>query len=407
MKYLALIHNEFLKFAIDPDWWKKLTPQQQNDYLKTHRKTKLRQTVRPLSEVSDQMKYILRSLPKNWRKQSILDGAGSNSEAIQLSDMIRPRMLKESFDDADVALIVGFESGGPITSKKPAFYIRRTYRDDKFNCRVPVLDDKNKMIIEPDGKMKDTYLYKIKERYSHRRGSYTDREPDIRMSTIVEKLPDKPYTVFAIKVDPKRQELRQIRSSSDRRDKVRAVENKIITRTAKPIYDYYTDMINENIDKVRNFSIPTFNDVLNDKVSSGATVEAFSLIQNAQSKIRSLSSAVGYVKWNHLPSVDDKLFVVERPEYSKEKIHKFFEKVNEIKQQFAEEYKMAIKSKSREIGKNLLNGNFDDAIDIIKDLDLKKVMPTVLDLKKSIDEGQLQLDSESYKTKVVEMMTQN
>jgi myo-inositol catabolism protein IolC len=42
MNHSTSILESFLKVAIEQDWWKKLTPQQQRDYLRQHRKTKLR-----------------------------------------------------------------------------------------------------------------------------------------------------------------------------------------------------------------------------------------------------------------------------------------------------------------------------------------------------------------------------
>lgn len=51
MKHLAKIQSEFLKEAAVPEWWRKLTPKEQQEYIKTHPGTRLR-IIYPSKEIA-------------------------------------------------------------------------------------------------------------------------------------------------------------------------------------------------------------------------------------------------------------------------------------------------------------------------------------------------------------------
>jgi len=417
MNHLALIQDEFLKvatdkIAIEPDWWKKLTPEQQRQYISTHRKTKLRPLSRPQTSNEELVKQrhpafddeqirdrtvrrILAQTPRNWKKTLTWNGMGEGSEAIQLSDAARPRQLKEAFDDPTVIAVIGFESGRPITDMKPEFFMKRSgYKDDRFNCEVPKLTD-GKIVKNQNGEIavktiaEETTKWRRGTRYrdSH---SYVDRKSDLRMSNITEKLPDRPYTIFAIKLDPKRLEAKQMRSALKETNKTREIEKKIVADAAKPIYDFYSDKLQSSIAVIQAASIPSFNDVLDDRgTNSRADREsvdtAFRDVQDSRSKLSSLSSAIHSIYWNHLPQADEQLIDPKYSDSSKTKIKRFFEKVTELKKQFSSEYSSIVHDKTYDVTSLLANKNFDDAIDVVSDLNLKKTIPMIESLRTVTD----------------------
>jgi hypothetical protein len=412
MNHLALIQDEFLKIAkdkiaIDPDWWKKLTPEQQREYISTHRKTKLRPLSRPTMSNKELLKKqhpaideqqiqdrttrrILAQTPKNWKQTLLYNGMGEGSETVQLSDALRPRQIKEAFEDTTVIAVVGFEGGRPITDMKPAFFMKRSgYKDDRFNCEVPELQNGN-VVKNQKGEIA---VKTIAEETTKWRGgsrfrpahSYVDRKSDLRMSKIIEMMPDKPYTIFAVKLDPKRIEAKQMRSALKDTSKVREVEKKIVANAAKPIYDFYSDELQSNIAVIQKASIPSFNDVLDDKSNSrqerDAIELAFHKVQNARSKLSSLSSAIHSIYWNHLPRAGEQLIDPKHSDSSKQEVKRFLEKVTELKKQFANEYYSIIRDRCYDVTRQLTNKQFDDAVDVVKDLNLKKAIPMIDNLR--------------------------
>lgn len=50
MKHLAKIQSEFLKEAAVPEWWRRLSPKEQQEYIKSHKGTRLR-VIYPSKEI--------------------------------------------------------------------------------------------------------------------------------------------------------------------------------------------------------------------------------------------------------------------------------------------------------------------------------------------------------------------
>ena len=377
MKHLASIQKQFaafakdfniIKMAIDNDWWKKLTPEQQKQYILEHRRTKLRLVNGPRNLSNTDL--ILSSMPKPWKKSLIYKGIGKNSPTVQLPDMLRSNLLKSTFDDnTKVKAIIGFKRGTPTTDMKPEFMITKCdFEKDKFNCQVL---QKAGHPVNPDSY--ESYLAKDKDSYSRRRGYQKYQIRDIRMSAIVEQLPDEPYTILAIEFDPERIQSKQMKSALNESSSRREIEGKLVAKAVKPIYDYYSAKIQTNIDDLKNYAVPTFDDVLNDrKTNNAVTTDAMKNLKIYSDKLNSLSSNISYVtKWgDHLPYRDEPyLSKNTNSERVKENIHSFLRKVKELKDDNQEDYEKAVGFKIRSALSSIRNhNNFEDAADQMRDI---------------------------------------
>jgi len=383
MKHFARICDEFLKFAIEQDWWKRLPREQQLQYLKEHRKTKLRPTV---GQFGARVRRILTSLPKAWRKDLVvMRGVGENSPVEQLSDVLRPRELKAQFDDhPSTVAIVGFKSGTPVTAMEPEFIIyRESYREDKFNCKVMSKAGKP---VDPNSY--DAFICKEKIHYRRSwRGNWTEHQTDLRMSAITERLPDKPYTVFAVDIDPERQKARQQRSAFGEGSKHRDIEKAMIAKVVKPIYDYYAASLQDNISKLKDYAVPAFDEVMYGMKGSNVN-DYIDRIKLAREKLSDVQGAVESFSYHHLPGKDEPY--IEPSESSaetrKRRIHEFLDEVKDLKTRFREDYERAIRRKMREAAALISSAGSDKghffglgkAADILIDMDQQPLASEIL-----------------------------
>jgi hypothetical protein len=369
MKHLASIQKQFaaygrdlnivkiVKIAIESDWWKKLTPEQQRQYILEHRRSKMRPNraypgwspdtgLIPAEPVF--MKRILTSVPNQWKKILVQNGVGVNSGTRQLPDMLRSRVLKEAFEDRSVRAVVGFERGGPMTKMQPAFMIRPSgWKEDKFNLLA--VKNKDGVSVDPN-----ELAFIPKERVRHSRRdwrsrSWTERITDIRMSAVIDKVQDLPYTVFAITSDPQRAELRQERSSLQAVSKKRDIEKTLVAKTVRPVFDYYSSIIQRNTAKLQTQVIPSFDEVVSPDYSSTRSSriqerlsDIVNSIKEAHNKLSNLSdSARSTTSWYGLPEAGESI----GGQYEKRKVLEFMTKLKELKTKYSEDYNKAIEMK--------------------------------------------------------------
>lgn len=410
MKHLASIQKQFaaysrdfniVKIAIESDWWKKLTPEQQKQYILEHRRSKMRpnrahwspDTRHPgyaiLSE-SPFMKKVLTSVPKIWKKTLVQQGIGANSSLRQLPDMLRSKVLKEAFEDKSVRAIVGFERSSPA-SMKPAFMIMPSgWKEDKFTLRV--VKNKDGTPANPEDL---AFIPKERVRRSRRdwrHSTWTERITDIRMSAVIDKIQDLPYEVFAVAQDPKRLELRQERKSLQEVSKRRDIEKALVAKTIRPVYDYYSSVIQRNTAKLQDASVPTFDEIVSPNYRSSGLArkqDQFSVItariKDAQDKISSLGRSVdSIVSYHNLPEV-------EKPiggEWEKRKVSEFMRELKELKTRYSEDYARAVElkkdfaitalTKTLELGVPL---DYEDAYDQMMSIGQSDIAKEILSLR--------------------------
>lgn len=409
MKHLATLCAEFFKRAIDRDWWSKLSPDEQKQYILQHRRTKLRPTLTSPKQIMQQpdpvgelnrrtMKRVLNSIPKEWKKTLIYNGVGQDSSFEQLPDALRPRAMKQAFDDNTQA-IVAFKAGTPITQMQPEFIITRTYEPEKFNCKR--MKDNQGNPINQDSY--DAYVSESKPKY--RRGyRYDQKKTDLRMTNIVEKLPDQAYTVFAIKADPERMKLRQMRGQKADAGEYRSVEKALIAKTVKPVYDYYSENLQKNLDQLKSVAVPSFENVMNadpyTKDPNSAKVEQ--IMQNVKAfrdKLSSLNYRITSAKREHLPAANEPYLgknPAEDAEYKKRKIHRFLDEVKSLKDSIKDDYDKAIRYKKRQAVEATQNQDFQESADILEDIGLKELAETMKKLSAMEDKSKVNINDLVY-----------
>jgi hypothetical protein len=396
MKHLASIQKQFaaygrdfniVKVAIESDWWKKLTPEQQKQYILEHRRTKLRPEPAYVPSESNLMKRVIRDLPGPWKKQLVANGVGVNSGLHQLPDMLRSRVLKEAFEDKSVKAIVGFERGGNITQLQPAFVITPCgWKEDKFNLRAV----KNK-----DGTQTDpsaaAFIPKERSRRgrSWRSGGYrtwTDHVTELRMSAIVDKIQDLPYTVFAVSTDPRRMELRQERSSLQAVSSRRQVEKALVAKVAKPVFDYYSSIIQQNTAKLQVASIPSFDELVspgftdNSRRNQEKLTAIVGRIKQAQDQLSGLSNSISsIISWHGLPGAGESY----TRDWDHRKAKEFMRALKEMKTTFREDYAKAIEMKSDFAISSLTKAtpDYEDAHDQMMSIEQPDIAKEILGLR--------------------------
>jgi len=373
--YRDQIINEFEKIAIDSDWWKKLPREEQLKYIKQHRKTKLRPT--PLTKSEQQMTTILNSIPKRWKKTLIRsDGVGKNSEYFMLStDTLRGKPMRDAFKDHGAVALVAFKSN----TTEPEFLITRSWEENKYKAEA-MTDDVGVKLDKP----RDIYRTKYRPR---RRGmSYDERIRDLRMKGITDRLPDRPYDIYALTVDPKRKELQQARSGEKPQLKKRSIESTVIANEVKPIYDYYSDKLQQNLEVLKDAAVPSFDSLVKKERYSRLPGEekmktAIDEVKNARDKLSSLSSAIDRIR--SLPHEGEVL--LPQFGYSRDEAKRFLEGIKDLRSRFKKEYKYAYRQKIRDAVDSLdiLNQeNVADAVDALKSVKLKSMAQEVIDLYK-------------------------
>lgn len=377
MNHLATIQTEFTglsKVALESEWWRKLSPEEQRQYILQHRKTKLR----PQSRPSSVARSILTKVPKQWRKRLVSEQIGENSEFIQLSDKVRPRELKAAFDESGAKVVIGF-TRPDITSQqlKPAFLITKSgWKEDKFRAST----------LTPD--QQEQNIYKEKER--SRRGSWrygggrswTEQVNDLRMSAITDSLPDVPYVIYALKMDEERLKTRQERSGLQSVLKRREIEKKLITDIAKPIYDYYDENLQAYTKQLQQSAMPSFDKVMQGK-HEGIDNQIVDKIKEANSQIGRLASTIDSFRYSNLPSQDEP--------YSKDRYDRqgFMRRLKEFKEGFAKQYNLACQRRIKYITESIKKNDFADAIyqlDLIKQKDLAKELSQIVQHQVNTDE---------------------
>lgn len=373
MKHFAIIINEFVKKAVDSDWWKKLSPDEQKQYISQHKRTKLRPTPDNNEVYGDTqtMKRIFSSIPKQWKKTLLYNGVGRDSTVERLPDALRPRVMKQAFDNNTQAILI-FKAGTPITSMEPEFIITKSYEDDKFSCRK--YKDNQGNVLDQDAY--SSYMGVSKPRYN--RGiRYDSRKTDLRMSNLVEMIPNQAYTVFAIKTDPERQKLRQMRGEEKNQRNFRDIESKLIEKAAKPIYDYYSESLQKNIGKLNAVAIPAFENVLNaDPYAKDTTAIKIDKVMQNIKDIRSKLNSLNYdiKSAGHLPYENDPYIVMkEDGAYNKNRVKSFLDSVKKLKTKYKDEYTEAMYAKKRDVLQDLASKHYEDAIDTLNSIGLKDI----------------------------------
>ena len=368
MKHLAIICSEFFKFAIDRDWWKNLSKEEQQQYILQHKRTKLKPTQQ------NEMLKIFSNIPKEWKEQLVnyKVNAGERSNIEQLPDAMRPRLMKQVFDDGKVGAIVAF-----TTQSEPAFFITRGYDQDKFQCER-YKDTDGYILTGHDAFVKETKRQHDRLHRGHVIRGHNYDVTDLRMSKIVENLPDLPYKMFVIKHDEPRQELHQMREGLKTDNRKREIQTKLIAKAIKPIYDYYSAKLQASIDELKNESVPKFSDVINASRYSNVMKDTSKITENIKSlkdKLSSLSYSISRAKGMDLPAEGQSYS--KNVERSKQHIHEFLDEIKDLKKRFEEDYYKAITFKKREAmdtinyGSELQDAN--DAADSLNDIGLNDI----------------------------------
>lgn len=398
MKHLAIICSEFFKFAVDRDWWKNLSEEEQKQYILKHRKTRLR----PTPGSNSAMNRVLKSIPQEWKKTLISKGVGKDSSIEQLPDALRPRYLKKVFDDnPSTQAIVAFKSGTPITDLQPEFIITNSYEPQKYECKR-YKDDEGNILTGFDA-----YVHESKQRSPRwdRRLHRTVQRPgykktDLRMSKIVEKLPDQAYTVYAITTDEVRLKQKQVRSDSTDKSSQRDIVSKLVAREIKPVYDYYADKMNILLQKLNSEAIPEFSEVVNAPKYSSVMKdisEITSEIDKVRQKLSSLTYQISRVKNIDLPRKD--VSYSQNQERSKERAHELFEAVRQLKKQFEDDFYKAERFKKRQAIDAIKNNDVQESIDTLREIQFNDLADKV---KSISDEGKLSDEKDNLIKEILE-----
>jgi len=352
MKHLSFIVDiidEFKKIAIDTDWWRKLTPEEQKLYISEHRKTKLRPTAPRRPAGSGSMVDIYKNIPKSWAKSLSYEGVGENSITSLLSDKPIAKVFRDAMKPSDSVAIIGYSKDG---SK---FKITKSYDKNKF--KTDFIDKNNNEIL----------INEPVHRYSSRRGGYTTYKNELRMGNLVDKIPDKQYKICVVKTDDKLMKQRQIRSDLKPGHIKRNVEGKILAKALKPVYDYHTDIIRNNLNKLEKYSVPDYDNLVNEGLQDIKSV--INNIENSRQKLSRIKHAVTdyYAK---LPPADvpykDRMYAIKR----------FVKHINDTKEKFKNDINKA-KSERLYTAMNLVKDRkIVDAIDILQSIGEK--IPTEL-----------------------------
>lgn len=397
MNHLAVINSEFFKIAVDRDWWKNLPKEEQQQYILKHRRTKLRPTTGVTEGNQQIMSRILRSIPQEWKKTLISNGVGKNSSTEQLPDALRPRIMKKIFDDdSSTQALVAFKAGTPITDMQPEFIITRlSYDTEKFNC---------KRYKDSDGNVLtgfDANVFETKSRpstWDRRLRRVVQRPPfkqtDLRMSKIVDKLPDQAYTVFAIKSDETKSQLRSMRR--DDSSTHRTIVNQLIAKEVKPVYDYYSDKMNSLIGELSTTAIPEFSEIVNASRYSSImkdTTEITKEIERVREKLSSIIYSISRVKNIDLPP-RDKSYSRENKvdDRVKEHVHELFEEIKKVKKKYEDDFFRAERFKKSQAINAIKNNDVQGSIDALNDIRFTEIAKRI---KKLSDEGKLSDEKEN------------
>jgi hypothetical protein len=193
------------------------------------------------------------------------------------------------------------------------------------------------------------------------------------MTNLVEKLQDQAYTVFAIEIDEKRAEKIQSRKDMQEVSKIRDSEKAMITKTVKPLYDFYSEYIQSRIGMLQNSAIPTFTEIMTKNYMSPSQQNITDIVEelnNGRKKLSSLMSSIHSLNWNHLPSSDMPMYNKE-DSYTSRKILEFSSAIKRIKENYADDLERAIRHKKRQAVKAIQNGNVTEAIDKLNDIGKK------------------------------------
>lgn len=367
MNHLATIQTEFTglcKMALDSDWWKKLSLEEQRQYVLQHRRTKLRPNLRPSSVA----RSILTKAPVSWKKILTGEQIGENSEFTQLSDKVRPRELKAAFDESGVKAIVAFIKPDVTNHElKPAFLITKSsWKEDKFRASM-LTEDKG---LQDVAQKKNRVVYR--RRYGAR--SWTETINDLRMTAIAESIPDKPYLIYALKMDEERLKTRQERSALKEKSTRRSIENKLIAEIAKPIYDYYDENLQKQLQELRDAAIPSFDKVINGKYESISN-DVIEKVKDANTQIDQLSSSIRSFGYYHLTE--------EGKAYSQDSYDRqsFMKHLKEFKQKFAKQYNVASRRRLKYVIDSINKNDYADAIyqlDLIKQKELSDELKSIV-----------------------------
>jgi hypothetical protein len=398
MKHLAIICAEFLKSAVDRDWWKKLSPQEQQQYILQHKKTKLRPTNLDQSSIEtnqSNMQRLFSIIPKNWKNTLIYEGVGENSNVERLSDALRPRAIKQALEDESAIAIVAFKAGTPITDMKPEFIITKvSYEPEKFNCKR--LTDNVGNIIDQNSN--DAYVSEITE--SYRRGVISKyKKTDLRISKIIDKLPDEAYTVFAIKTDPERFKLKQMRGESTADDNYRTIEKTLIAKTVKPVFDYYSYNLQNSYDQLKNIAVPSFEDIMNaDPYARDTNADKIEKIMENikifRSRLNSLNYHIRSAQREHLPTEGRPYKDENDSDWNKRKVHKFLDEIKKLKQNddLKNDFDRAVRFKKRLAIESLQKNKFEDAADLLDDINMKKLSDKIKQLSSMTDKSKVNVN---------------
>ncbi|MDO8641771.1 MAG: hypothetical protein Q7R33_09590 [Nitrosarchaeum sp.] len=383
--------SEFLKVAIDTEWWKKLTPEQQHQYLLEHRKTKLRPTSeRPIPSTTDRhsqsvMTKFFAVAPKSWKGVLLSEGTGYNSKVEQLSDMARPREIKEALTEGHAKVVIGFERDHDAKGReklKPAFIVKKaSYPEHKFNVyAMETKAGKTAEINRP--------IYNEEQEYQRgRRGMqgryFTRRESDLRITPLIDKLVDKPYAIFAVQIDEQKMALHQQRTTMKDVSQIREIQNKMKMNAIKPLYDYYAAEMQANLDKIGKLSVPSMKEILQDRYGfmekrERVTTNALEELKKFKNKMSSLGASLP--SYHSLPTANEPL---SGSEWKTRDVKRFLADLHNVRAARKEDFADAIEYKSDNAQLALRNADFVKAYDYVKDIGRKDLAQEIKDFAKT------------------------
>jgi len=172
----------------------------------------------------------------------------------------------------------------------------------------------------------------------------------------------------------------------------RSVEKALIAKTVKPVYDYYSENLQKNLDQLKSVAVPSFENVMNadpyTKDPNSAKVEQ--IMQNVKAfrdKLSSLNYRITSAKREHLPDANEPYLG---------KIHRFLDEVKSLKDSIKDDYDKAIRYKKRQAVEATQNQDFQESANILEDIGLKELAETMKKLSAMKDKSKVNINDLVY-----------
>ena len=185
---------------------------------------------------------------------------------------------------------------------------------------------------------------------------------------------------------------------------INQVEKALIAKTVKPVYDYYSENLQKNLDQLKSVAVPSFENVMNadpyTKDPNSAKVEQ--IMQNVKAfrdKLSSLNYRITSAKREHLPAANEPYLgknPAEDAEYKKRKIHRFLDEVKSLKDSIKDDYDKATRYKKRQAVEATQNQDFQESADILEDICLKELAETMKKLSAIEDKSKVKINDLVY-----------